>query len=182
MTENKKLNLGCGTDIREGWVNSDKVMLDGVDIVCDIEKEFPFESETFDYVLANDLLEHVTEWPESLREIHRILKVGGIVEIRVPHFTSPNNFIDPTHRRMFSAFSFDVFTKNTIFRGERPYYYNFAFSEIIEKRITFEKFYSPFFVRLFGLVNRHPSLQRHYENMFFSSIIKAENIVVKLRK
>jgi len=36
MTE-KKLNLGCGTDIREGYINLDKKSIDGVDIVHDIE-------------------------------------------------------------------------------------------------------------------------------------------------
>jgi len=34
----KQLNLGCGKDIRKGYVNLDIYPLEGVDVVADIEK------------------------------------------------------------------------------------------------------------------------------------------------
>lgn len=42
-----------------------------------------------------------------MKELYRILKINGVVEIRVPHFTSKNNFIDPTHKKLFSFQLFD---------------------------------------------------------------------------
>ena len=33
-----KLNLGCGTDIRPGYINVDVISSRGVDMVCDITK------------------------------------------------------------------------------------------------------------------------------------------------
>ena len=38
MDAEQKLNLGCGTEIKKGWVNLDSVALAGVDVVHDIEK------------------------------------------------------------------------------------------------------------------------------------------------
>ena len=108
-----KLNLGCGENIKEGWVNLDSAALPGVDVTHDIEKiPFPFKDGEFDEILCRDVLEHV-EYIPTLRELHRILKPGGVLRIQVPHFTSRNNFVDPTHRRMFSISTFDFFAAGT---------------------------------------------------------------------
>lgn len=107
----KKLNLGCGRDIRRGWVNLDKAKLPGIDIVHDVESlPLPFGDEEFDFVLCRDIFEHV-EYIPVLRDIHRILKKGGVVKIRVPHFTSRRNFHDPTHKKQFSIKTFDFFSE-----------------------------------------------------------------------
>ena len=46
-----KLNLGCGRDIREGYVNLDKAGLDGVDVVHDLNVfPYPFEDNEFDEI------------------------------------------------------------------------------------------------------------------------------------
>ena len=48
-----KLNLGCGTDIRPHYVNSDVAALDGVDTVHDLESfPYPFEDNTYDEIVA----------------------------------------------------------------------------------------------------------------------------------
>jgi hypothetical protein len=85
-----KLNIGCGTDYREGFVNIDgSKTLPRVDKVIDISIESltaHFNKEEFDYILAQDILEHHYHW-EAVRimsEMYGILKKGGEVEIRVP--------------------------------------------------------------------------------------------------
>ena len=37
------LNVGCGRNIQEGWINLDSAALPGVDLVCDLEgvREMP---------------------------------------------------------------------------------------------------------------------------------------------
>ena len=130
-----KLNIGCGNDIKEGYINLDISKLPGVDVVCDIENSFlPFENNIFEHIICYDILEHV-DYPKVLKEIYRVLKVDGIVEIRVPHFTSSNNFIDPTHKKMFSFRTFHFFVNNT--RYNRNYYFDFQFRELIYSKITF---------------------------------------------
>lgn len=84
----KKLNLGCGWDVRPGWDNID--LFDGPEegiIHADITKLthlYPINS--VDHILAQDILEHF-----SHREVERVLlhwclllKPGGTIEIRCP--------------------------------------------------------------------------------------------------
>ena len=105
-----KLNVGCGKDIREGWVNLDSVKLPGVDVCHDINLlPLPFADAEFDEILCKDVLEHV-EYIPTLGEFHRILKSGGRLTIRVPHFTSKDAFSDPTHRKFFTSHTFRYFT------------------------------------------------------------------------
>jgi predicted SAM-dependent methyltransferase len=80
-----KLNLGCGTDIRPECINVDVRQLDGVDVVASLDK-LPFEDNYADWIVAQDVLEHFCriELIEVVKEIHRVLKVGGILEMRSP--------------------------------------------------------------------------------------------------
>ena len=136
----KKLNLGCGTDIREGWVNLDSAALPGVDVVHDINSlPLPFAADSFDEIVCQDILEHIADYTPLLKELHRVLAPGGMLRVRVPHFTSKNNFSDPTHRRMFSSATFDFFTKGTRWHKARHYYFDFSFSSITELELTFEQ-------------------------------------------
>ncbi|MBV9406438.1 MAG: class I SAM-dependent methyltransferase, partial [Acidobacteriaceae bacterium] len=48
----------------------------------------PFESGTFDLVLATDVIEHVDDDRAALEEIARVLKQGGKVLMSVPAFPS----------------------------------------------------------------------------------------------
>ena len=45
----------------------------------------PFEAETFDIVIAAEVLEHLAGPDRAMREINRVLKVGGIVIASVPN-------------------------------------------------------------------------------------------------
>lgn len=179
----KKLNLGCGENIKEGWLNLDSVALPGVDVVHDIEKiPFPFRDGEFDEILCRDVLEHV-EYIPVLKELHRILKAGGILRIQVPHFTSRNNFVDPTHRRMFSISTFDFFVKGTPRFAERAYYFDFAFSRIKSSRVTFRRQGIFWYNRVVSkVINSRDSLKVFYEESGFARIFPAENIVIELVK
>lgn len=67
-----RLNLGCGTDIRRGFVNLDHCDLPGVDVVHDLQKlPLPFEDSSFELIICRDILEHLDYIP-LLEEIHRI--------------------------------------------------------------------------------------------------------------
>ncbi|WDZ55258.1 MerR family transcriptional regulator [Paenibacillus polymyxa] len=42
-------------------------------------QQIPFHDEQFDMVIANNMLYHVLDIPRAIREMHRVLKQGGIV-------------------------------------------------------------------------------------------------------
>lgn len=48
--------------------------------------KLPFPDQTFDLILATDIIEHVDDDTLALREIHRVLKPAGHVLITVPAF------------------------------------------------------------------------------------------------
>ena len=82
-----KLNLGSGTDIKEGYTN--------VDIVgpCDVKHDltsfpWPFEDESCDEILMLDFLEHIPYRMTELvlQEAWRVMRVNGRIEIQVPDF------------------------------------------------------------------------------------------------
>ncbi|MFA6536510.1 MAG: methyltransferase domain-containing protein [Candidatus Paceibacterota bacterium] len=178
----KRLNLGCGHDIKSGWINVDSINLPGVDIVHDLNQlPLPFKNNQFEEILCQDVLEHL-EYIPVLKEIHRILDVGGQIKIRVPHFTSRVNFMDPTHKKMFSIRTFDFFTK-TSFKN-RAYYFDFHFTKVVEAKIIFEHSLKWFaFNHLVSfLVNHSRKAQDWYEATGFSRLFPAQNIIVTLLK
>ena len=176
----RKLNLGCGRDIRTGWTNLDQARLPGVDVVHDLERlPLPFPDGHFDQIDAKDVLEHV-EYIPLLGELHRILRSGGTLQIQVPHFTSADNFIDPTHKKQFSIRTFDFFVKGAAIA--RDYYFDFSFQAIAWRRIDFlggKLFYN----RLVApFVNSHPRIQQYYELTFLCRLFPAQNIAIALVK
>ncbi len=180
----KKLNLGCGTHIKEGWVNLDISALPGVDVVHDIETlPLPFADGEFDEILCQDVLEHV-EYIPVLKDLHRILAPGGKLTVRVPHFSSRHNYIDPTHKKRFSINTFDFFVRSTAQQEDRGYYFDFSFSAVQDCRITFER-NSPMF--LFNplvewKVNWGRKMQIMYEATGWSRLFPAANIECTLVK
>lgn len=109
-----KLNLGCGGDIREGYCNVDVSDHEGVDVVHDLNKTpWPWSIDTVDEILAIDVLEHLDDYISFFNEAHLILRDGCEITVQVPHYTSRNFWIDPTHKRAYDERSFDYLDDRT---------------------------------------------------------------------
>ncbi|MEM2373495.1 MAG: class I SAM-dependent methyltransferase [Thermoproteota archaeon] len=54
-------------------------------ILWDVENGLPFEDSIFDAVTCLAVLEHVFYPPSLLKEISRVLKVGGVLVLQVPN-------------------------------------------------------------------------------------------------
>lgn len=106
------LDLGCGTEKTEGAVGIDAVPLAGVDVVHDLNLfPYPFSDGSFDEIIVNMVLEHLDDTLAVMTEIHRLLRQGGVVRVRVPYYTSTDAFSDPTHKRFFTEKTFLYFTE-----------------------------------------------------------------------
>lgn len=81
-----KLNLGSGSDKREGYINVDSNKQFKPDKIGDVRK-LSFKDNYADEILARDILEHIpiSECQKTLLEWKRILKPGGKLIIQVPN-------------------------------------------------------------------------------------------------
>ncbi len=98
------LDVGCGSAKYPGAVGLDISSGAQADVVHDLDVfPYPFEDDTFDQVLMQDVLEHLAEPIKVIEELHRICRPGGRIHLRTPHFSSVLAYSDPTHRHYFSA-------------------------------------------------------------------------------
>ncbi|MBM3281761.1 MAG: hypothetical protein FJY86_00245 [Candidatus Diapherotrites archaeon] len=102
-------HLCCGPQkILPGWINVDREKF-GQEVVADINKPWSFSKPgSAEYILIEDGLEHVESLEHFLESASRILKVGGTLEIQVPHFKNPSAYRF-THRHFFSHSMFTIF-------------------------------------------------------------------------
>ena len=59
----------------------------------DLEKPFPFDKDTFDGVIAAEVIEHVYDTDFFLQEIKRVLKHDGILVMSIPNIACLTNRI-----------------------------------------------------------------------------------------
>ena len=105
-----KLNLGCGRDIRQGWLNVDKVALSEGVRICDLERTpWPWPDNEFEEVCASHVLEHLPDKMEVIEELWRVCKHEARIEIRLPAWNHPLLWQDPTHRTAWHIDNFDYF-------------------------------------------------------------------------
>lgn len=121
--DSTKLNLGCGDDIREGYVNVDIAERPGVDVVHDLrELPWPLPDGQFEEVRFIDILEHLPDTVATLEEIWRVCKPDAEVHIRVPAWNSKWAWMDPQHLRGFAQETFFFFDPDSHYCKKRPYY------------------------------------------------------------
>jgi SAM-dependent methyltransferase len=103
------LNVGCSDSFypSPNVINLDIESKEGVNCVHDLTQlPLPFSDNTFDFILANHVLEHIPKWTETFKDLIRILKVGGILEVWVPADGSSLQLGDIGHINVINNFSF----------------------------------------------------------------------------
>lgn len=82
----KRLNLGCGFDIRPGYLNVDLNDFHSPDLVADISNLTVLQNGFYDEIVAQDVLEHMTRAvaKQAFSGWARLLSPDGIMKVRVP--------------------------------------------------------------------------------------------------
>jgi SAM-dependent methyltransferase len=84
----KNLNLGAGKIKKPGYINIDWDSAYNPDILHNLnEFPYPFSDNYFDVIEASHVMEHLDRPFEIMKELHRLLKPGGTLLIKVPHFS-----------------------------------------------------------------------------------------------
>lgn len=108
------LNLGCGNEYVDGWINLDGDSRVKADIHFDLEDRYlsdfiackPHYPDKYDIIYASHILEHVSNLVQLKEELTSLLKPNGILVVIVPNYLSPDAWGDDTHCRAFSKESF----------------------------------------------------------------------------
>ncbi len=80
------LNVGCGPNVRPGFVNLDSEWVPGIDLCWDATTRLPFADGALSGIFSEHFLEHLPfEAADGvLREMRRVLRPGGVLRLVVP--------------------------------------------------------------------------------------------------
>lgn len=97
----KLLDAGCGTGWFSKWACDRKAIVTSMDLgekllaqvakKCDSHRivgsilDMPFADNTFDVIVSSEVIEHVPEPTQAMRELFRVLKPGGILILTTPN-------------------------------------------------------------------------------------------------
>lgn len=146
-----KLNLGCGEDYKEGFVNIDNNTNYKADKYFDLNIiPYPFEDNCFDEVVMNMIIEHLDNPIEVLKEISRICCNGAKIQVIVPHATTYSNFGDIQHKHFFTEKSFnDVLLKEYDLQNLVLVNHEFIYTNTWKKYIPFKHYLKIFLVGIY---------------------------------
>jgi predicted SAM-dependent methyltransferase len=84
----RRLNWGCGNDVRAGWLNSDLLACSGTDLPADIRYGLPLRESCLDYIFSSHALQMLpyAGLVPALRELRRVLRPGGVLRMGLPDF------------------------------------------------------------------------------------------------
>ncbi len=118
------LDLGCGPLKKNpSWIGIDMLDSEGVDIVGDIYEVIrAFPDDSVDEVHSFHFFEHIPDVPGLLKELERVIKKGGIIEVVVPHFSNAYFYSDYTHKTFFGLYSFSYLVKDELLHRKVPNY------------------------------------------------------------
>ncbi len=102
----RKLHLGCGDHLLEGWLNTDlRPRVAGV-LPLDATRTLPFPDGSFDYIFSEHLIEHVP-YPQGcklLAECRRVLKPGGKIRLATLDFAFLVTLYNPEKTTLQQAY------------------------------------------------------------------------------
>ncbi|MDD5213793.1 MAG: class I SAM-dependent methyltransferase [Candidatus Gracilibacteria bacterium] len=103
---------------------------------------YPFEDNSFDFILFSHVLEHLYSPVLALTECHRILKPGGILLLGVPNCDTKiyNNWDFEGHYYAMNYKGWEYIIKKTGFNINKTY-----FNGLLSSNKTYLKLMQPFF-------------------------------------
>ncbi len=111
-----KLNIGCGFNKLDGYINVDQLPECAPDVLWNLEETpWPFAESSIEELVAHHVLEHLGQETKVfcaiLKELYRLMRHGGLMKITVPHPLHPTYISDPTHVRPFLGNTFEMMNR-----------------------------------------------------------------------
>jgi SAM-dependent methyltransferase len=156
----------------------------GLDVIEGSLTALPFENESFDLVCAFDVLEHIENHDQAVKEMQRVLKPGGHLYVTVPAYQflwSEHDVINHHFRRYTRTNLTQLFQNNTRLIKVRTSYFNtFLFLPAFIARMI---------SNIFGAFIKSKKVKSDFErfkpnslsNRFFENIFSSELHCFKLK-
>ncbi|QQR96707.1 MAG: methyltransferase domain-containing protein [Sphingobacteriales bacterium] len=107
----KKLQIGAQGSPMQGWLNVDILPKTKDTAYMDATKKFPIQDNTFDFIFAEHMIEHITfdEAKLMLNECFRTLKPNGVIRLATPNLDNLALLLsDPTKKEHLEYIQFYV--------------------------------------------------------------------------
>ena len=111
------MNLGCGTDLKPGFVNVD--LFGKPDVRLDLNAVWPWKDRIVKEVLMLHVLEHLPDTVHVMKELYRVCENKAKVLIRVPHPRHDDFLSDPTHVRPINVKLMKLFSKRMCLQWQK---------------------------------------------------------------
>ncbi len=169
------LDIGCGRKKQPGAIGLDRVDLPEVDIVHDLNQfPYPFEDNSFDYVYATHVIEHMDSILEVMEEIYRISKPGAKLRLITPHYSDAISWQDPTHKWHLNSYSFRYFDAEY-----ESSYYTHARFRLLYRRLEMAPLWRLLGIQfLINLDNRFPGFRfmRRFWEQYLCFLLRAKEM------
>jgi predicted SAM-dependent methyltransferase len=85
--EQRRLSIGSGPDLIDGWLCTDQSPIKRETVVLDVTKRWPIPSASFRYMACEHMIEHVPYEAglHVINEAHRVLQPDGVLRISTPN-------------------------------------------------------------------------------------------------
>ena len=106
LQNTRRLNFGCGKDVKEGYENVD---LEDFDFNV---FPYPYKNNFFDEIFCRQVLQLLQDPERVLNELWRISNQGAIIEIYVAYFNNKGAHNDIKTKYYFNENSFKFFVEH----------------------------------------------------------------------
>jgi SAM-dependent methyltransferase len=124
MTEEakqKKINVGCGITKFDGYIRCDRDARVEPEFCFDAGADkWPFEDDSIDEVMAENLIEHIKDLDHFMSEAWRVLKNDGKLNVLTPYYRHKDAYSDPDHIRFITEDSFIFYCRECKGSDGRP--------------------------------------------------------------
>ena len=184
-----KLNMGCGNNKLDGWLNVDMFPECSPDVVCDLESlPWPWPDDFAEQVLFSHSLEHLGRDPRTflgiIKELYRVCRDGAQVQIVVPHPRHDHFIHDPTHVRAITPGMLELFDRRLCDELAAAGSANTQFAryldvdfELVVNQSVLDEPYASQYARKVITDEELGQLSRQFNN-----VVREYNLIVKARK